>query len=64
MSYDRHESSGMEKEGVTYTALALNEQGVERAKKYSPPLTEVDGDWPWHEPFFPKPPAITNQDGQ
>jgi len=27
------------KEGVPYTALALNEQGVERAKKYSPPLT-------------------------
>ena len=27
------------KEGVTYTALALNEQGVERAKQYSPPLT-------------------------
>ena len=27
------------KEGVTYTELALNEQGVERAKKYSPPLT-------------------------
>ena len=27
------------KEGVTYTALALNEQGVERARKYSPPLT-------------------------
>jgi hydroxymethylglutaryl-CoA lyase len=27
------------KEGVTYTALALNEQGVERAKQCSPPLT-------------------------
>ena len=27
------------KPGVTYTALALNEQGIERAKKYSPPLT-------------------------
>ncbi len=26
-------------EGVTYTALALNERGVERAKEYSPPLT-------------------------
>ncbi|MCZ6788929.1 MAG: citramalate synthase [Chloroflexi bacterium] len=26
-------------EGVTYTALALNEQGVERASAYSPPLT-------------------------
>jgi hydroxymethylglutaryl-CoA lyase len=148
------------KEGVTYTALALNEQGVERAKKYSPPLTiersrcptlrvhmcdvfarrntnrtqmqemavwpqfiakakehgaieagistnasfgsnflgdfpvdavyaggiypwkepitspyrerveqglppfEVEGDWPWNEPFFPKPSTITNQDGQ
>ena len=25
--------------GVTYTALALNERGVERAKEYSPPLT-------------------------
>lgn len=25
--------------GVTYTALALNERGVERAKQYSPPLT-------------------------
>ncbi len=27
------------KPGVTYTALALNPQGVERAKQYSPPLT-------------------------
>ena len=27
------------KEGVTYTALALNERGVERASAYSPPLT-------------------------
>ena len=27
------------KEGVTYTALALNERGIERAKEYSPPLT-------------------------
>ncbi len=27
------------REGVTYTALALNEQGVERAREYSPPLT-------------------------
>jgi hydroxymethylglutaryl-CoA lyase len=27
------------KEGVTYTALALNPKGVERAKQYSPPLT-------------------------
>jgi hydroxymethylglutaryl-CoA lyase len=25
--------------GVTYTALALNEKGVERARQYSPPLT-------------------------
>jgi len=27
------------KSGVTYTALALNSRGVERAKAYSPPLT-------------------------
>ncbi len=27
------------KPGVTYTALALNSRGVERAKAYSPPLT-------------------------
>ena len=27
------------KDGVTYTALALNQKGVERAKAYSPPLT-------------------------
>ena len=27
------------KPGVTYTALALNERGVERARAYSPPLT-------------------------
>ena len=27
------------REGVTYTALALNERGVERAREYSPPLT-------------------------
>lgn len=25
---------------------------------------EVDGDWPWNEAFFPKPSAITSQDGQ
>jgi hydroxymethylglutaryl-CoA lyase len=31
------------KEGVTYTALALNQKGVERAKEYSPPLTIVRG---------------------
>jgi hydroxymethylglutaryl-CoA lyase len=48
------------KEGVTYTALALNEQGVEQGL---PPF-EVDGDWPWNETFFPKPSAITHQDGQ
>ena len=30
--------------GVTYTALALNSRGVERARAYSPPLTiERDG---------------------
>lgn len=29
------------KPGVMYTALALNEKGVERAKQYSPPLTIV-----------------------
>lgn len=27
------------REGVTYTALALNQRGVERAMQYSPPLT-------------------------
>ncbi len=27
------------KEGVTYTALALNQRGIERAKEYSPPLS-------------------------
>ena len=27
------------KEGVTYTALALNQRGIERAREYSPPLT-------------------------
>jgi hydroxymethylglutaryl-CoA lyase len=27
------------KPGVTYTALALNEKGVERARQYAPPLT-------------------------
>ena len=32
------------KPGVTYTALALNQRGIERAKQYSPPLTiERDG---------------------
>ena len=31
------------KPGVIYTALALNERGVERAKQYSPPLT-IDRD--------------------
>lgn len=34
------------KPGVTYTALALNQQGVERAKKYSPPLTIETDPWP------------------
>ena len=45
------------KAGVTYTALALNEQGVEQGL---PPF-EVEGDWPWKEPFFPKLSVITNQ---
>jgi hypothetical protein len=27
-------------------------------------LEEVHGDWPWTEPFFPKPSSITGQDGQ
>ena len=31
------------KPGVTYSALALNDKGVERAKQYSPPLTIVRG---------------------
>ncbi|MQF69823.1 citramalate synthase [SAR202 cluster bacterium AD-804-J14_MRT_500m] len=34
------------KEGVTYTALALNQRGVERAKEYSPPLTIERDRWP------------------
>ena len=34
------------KAGVTYTALALNERGVERAKQYSPPLTIERDKWP------------------
>jgi hydroxymethylglutaryl-CoA lyase len=34
------------KAGVTYTALALNAQGVERAKQYSPPLTIRQGGRP------------------
>ena len=32
------------KEGVTYTALALNQRGIERAREYSPPLTIDRGD--------------------
>jgi len=31
------------KPGVTYTALALNQQGLERARAYSPPLTLREG---------------------
>ena len=31
------------KKGVTYTALALNQIGIERASKYSPPLTIEKG---------------------
>jgi len=31
------------KDGVTYTALALNPRGVERAREYSPPLTVDSG---------------------
>ena len=34
------------KAGVTYTALALNERGIERAKQYSPPLTIERDKWP------------------
>ena len=34
------------KPGVTYTALALNSRGVERAKQYSPPLTIEHDGWP------------------
>ena len=32
--------------GVTYSALALNARGVERAKQYSPPLTIEQERWP------------------
>ena len=31
------------KKGVMYTALALNEKGIERAMEYSPPLTIESG---------------------
>ncbi len=34
------------KPGVTYTALALNQQGIERAMQYSPPLTIESGSRP------------------
>ena len=34
------------KEGVTYTALALNQRGRERAQAYSPPLTIEEDPWP------------------
>ena len=34
------------KPGVTYSALALNERGVERARQYSPPLTIEQDPWP------------------
>ena len=34
------------KPGVTYSALALNQQGIERAKEYSPPLTIEQDEWP------------------
>jgi hypothetical protein len=37
--------------------------GRERVEQGLPPF-EVDGDWPWNEAFFPKPSAITSQDGQ
>ena len=33
----------------------------ELMQKFHP---EVDGAWPWNETFFPKPSALTNQDGQ
>jgi len=34
------------KAGVQYNALVLNQQGVERAKFYSPPLTVTTDKWP------------------
>lgn len=34
------------KPGVIYSALALNEKGIERAKQYSPPLTIEEDPWP------------------
>ena len=34
------------KQGVTYTALALNERGVQRAREHSPPLTVGGGGVP------------------
>ena len=34
------------KPGVTYTALALNQQGMDRALQYSPPLTIERDPWP------------------
>jgi hypothetical protein len=35
----------------------------DRVEQGLPPF-EVDGERPWTEPFFPRPSAITNQDGQ
>ena len=34
------------KPGVTYSALALNLRGIERARQYSPPLTLEQDPWP------------------
>ena len=44
------------KEPITSPYRERVEQGL--------PSFEVDGAWPWNEAFFPKPSAITSQDGQ
>ena len=44
--------------------IAVWPKVIARAQEQGLPSFEVDGAWPWNEAFFPKPSAITNQDGQ
>jgi hypothetical protein len=73
---DKENNQGATEAGIKVTAVSVGDPmgwchpmkveeifGRERVEQGLPPF-EVDGDWPWNEAFFPKPSAITSQDGQ
>ena len=73
---DKENNQGATEAGIKVTAVSVGDPmgwchpmkvekifGRGRVEQGLPPF-EVDGDWPWNEAFFPKPSAITSQDGQ